>query len=68
MELCRDGNHSFKVIDRVENDPLSESVTRWCTVCGSLVTDLEFDGRVRPGGVLPIQHSELYIKTLKGIS
>lgn len=67
MELCRGGNHSFSVIRRVGND-LVEEVTRWCTVCGSLVIDFEFDGRIRPGGIMPIKHSELYIETLKGIS
>lgn len=65
MNLCRGGKHQFKEVSSRPTGSHMDEVVRWCFVCGSLVVDLEYDGRLRPGDVLPIQHPELYLETLK---
>jgi hypothetical protein len=30
----------------------SYASTKWCPYCGGIVVDEEFDGRVRPGGIM----------------
>ncbi len=60
LKICRNGNHSFEVIRREGND-LAEEVTKWCTICGSLVIDLEYDGRLKPGAIMPLRHPRLYV-------
>jgi hypothetical protein len=48
QEKCRKGNHPFKEIYRNGSD-LKEDVVRWCPVCGTVVIDVDFDGRTNPG-------------------
>lgn len=37
------------------DDPISESVVRWCPQCGAVVVDIECDGRIYPGRVRKMQ-------------
>ncbi len=32
-----------------------ETVVRWCTDCGSVVIDTDYDGRTQPGAILPMR-------------
>ncbi len=41
--------HNLKEIYRYDERDHSE-VVRWCEDCGAIVVDLEFDGRLSPGG------------------
>ena len=45
---CQTGTHKFEEIYRYGND-FEEDVVRWCSVCGSVVVDIDYDGRVNPG-------------------
>ena len=40
-------------------DAISEEVVRWCTICGSVVVDLDYDSRVKPGGVMKMRSPEV---------
>ncbi len=49
MAICRNGNHSLIEIARATVEPSIEMVTRWCSYCGGIVVDREYDNRVNPG-------------------
>lgn len=54
LQQCRKGNHTYKEILR--SGTQSEcSVARWCTVCGCVVVDTDYDGRTKPGDIMGIK-------------
>jgi len=59
MDKCKKGDHDFRVINR-RNYDLEEYVIRWCENCGCIVGDIEFDGRLKPGGLFKIKGSNLF--------
>lgn len=48
LVACRSGKHQLQNIYS-SSDPLEPVVIRWCSVCGSIVGDIESDGRIYPG-------------------
>lgn len=36
-------------------DHMSEWVVRWCSNCGAVVIDEDYDGRTKPGGVMKMK-------------
>jgi len=68
LHECNTGNHVGLIeIYRTEDLVNDESeVVRWCNICGAIVVDTEYDGRVKPGGVLKmmgpkiVDHVQLY--------
>ncbi len=50
-EECKKGNHSLQKIFESGSDTES-TVVRWCEVCGSIVIDMDYDGRTKPGEVM----------------
>ncbi|MBI4158528.1 MAG: hypothetical protein HY505_02845 [Candidatus Yanofskybacteria bacterium] len=37
----------------------TDHVVRWCPLCGSVVIDVETDGRIQPGRVMKIRSPEI---------
>ena len=60
MENCIKGKHTLTDIMSVTHWDESQQVVRWCTVCGSVVIDVDFDGRTNPGDALKMQFSDLF--------
>ena len=60
MENCIKGKHTLTDIMSVTHWDESQQVVRWCTVCGSVVIDVDFDGRTKPGDALEMQFSDLF--------
>ena len=54
MATCKNGNHSLIVILGSHHWDCDE-VVRWCKECGAVVVDIEVDGRVQPGRVMPMK-------------
>lgn len=52
-EKCKKGKHSFQKIFESGSD-MESTVVRWCEVCGSVVVDIDFDERTKPGAVMGI--------------
>ncbi len=47
---CKNGEHKLQKI--VESGGDQESiVVRWCSACGAVVVDNDYDGRTNPGAV-----------------
>jgi hypothetical protein len=40
-------------------DGLSDEVVRWCSHCGAVVVDLDFDGRTKPGYFKQVQFPKI---------
>ena len=38
---------------------MDSTVVRWCTVCGAIVIDTDYDGRTNPGQVMPMRFPEV---------
>lgn len=51
IEECRKGEHSLQKIFETGSD-MESTVVRWCEVCGSVVVDVDYDGRTKPGAVM----------------
>lgn len=58
---CLKGNHDLIEIYRSSYTYDEEGVVRWCKVCGSVVVDMEYDGRIQPGGVMKMLGSKSFI-------
>lgn len=52
---CYHGNHDLISVYRrpVESD--AEEIVRWCRTCGSIVIDLDCDGRTAPGEIMRLK-------------
>ena len=49
-----------KLIEIVKNNlAISEEVVRWCSYCGAIVVDEDYDGRTNAGQIRPIQFPKL---------
>lgn len=48
---CKNGMHPLTDIMKanVDGDPNEFMVAKWCPICGVVVVDAEYDGRVYPG-------------------
>ena len=54
---CTKGSHSLIVIYKEDHDNENEEsiVVRWCTECGAVVVDVDFDGRTAPGHIMKMR-------------
>ncbi len=57
-EKCRKGLHPFEKIVRYGPEQ-EEHVVRWCSVCGTIVIDIDVDGRTAPGNVMPARRPKI---------
>jgi len=48
----------------IGSDAVADTV-RWCTLCGSVVVDVDFDGRTNAGQVMPMRNPGLYMELLQ---
>lgn len=55
---CNGGNHNLKVVAVNSIDSQTDQVIRWCRTCGSVVGDVDVDGRIYPGRVFKMLHPE----------
>jgi valyl-tRNA synthetase len=55
---AKPGRHSFVKIYERGGDMESE-VVRWCPICGSVVVDVDFDGRTNAGQVMKMRSPEI---------
>jgi hypothetical protein len=46
IKSCFDGHHDLMVVASYGNDYDGDRVVRWCQDCGSIVVDIESDGRL----------------------
>lgn len=51
-EECNKGKHKLKEIWRFIPNDMECEVVRRCETCGSVVIDMDFDGRTNPGAVM----------------
>jgi len=60
MENCIKGDHNLVEIFSAKH-PWDESyeIVRWCDNCGAVVTDVEYDGRVNPGGTMKMKSPKI---------
>jgi hypothetical protein len=45
-------------LETIYSDPRSygeTNVVRWCSDCGAVVVDLDYDGRTKPGGIMKMR-------------
>ena len=50
-EDCKAGNHSLVEIYKIYRGQDEVEVVRWCEECGSVVVDIDCDGRIYPGAI-----------------
>lgn len=57
LSNCKAGNHNLKEISRSLYDAIGEveAVVRWCTICGSITVDEDYDGRTAPGRIMKMR-------------
>ena len=62
---CKKGNHNLEKIAEYGSD-MESKVVRWCPICGSVVVDVDYDNRLKPGGVMKMR-SPLIFATLNRV-
>lgn len=65
IESCLNNKHNLVevYVDGYEEEP--HNVVKWCTECGAVVVDTEYDGRVVPGDVMEMRIPETFKKVWK---
>ena len=60
QELCSadKGKHPFEAIYERGSHAVSQ-VVRWCPICGAVVIDVDYDGRIAAGRIMPIRNPEI---------
>ncbi len=61
IERCRAGKHKLEIVYEADTcgTGMSIEVVRWCTVCGSVVVDLDYDGRTNAGRVMKMRSPDI---------
>lgn len=52
---CKEGQHNLIVIYQCNKGSGTSEVVRWCDQCGSVVVDLDYDGRTNPGAIMKMK-------------
>lgn len=60
IEDCIKGNHDLIEVSRDYYLYNEDHVVRWCRICGSVVVDIEVDGRTRIGAIMKMKAPESY--------
>ena len=55
LKRCHTGDHKLKVIYESVEYYGATQVVRWCTVCGSIVIDIDADNRTMAGEIMPMK-------------
>ncbi len=55
LQVCRSGEHALQKIYTGHRDTVSEEVVRWCKNCGSVVVDVDYDGRINQGQMMQMR-------------
>ncbi len=58
QEECKRGNHLLLEIFESGGD-MESTVVRWCSLCGSITIDTDYDGRTKPGDVMKIRSPQI---------
>lgn len=66
--FSKNGKHKNNELEEVYSFHLgtvgnTDAVIKWCRVCGAIVIDRDYDGRISPGAIVPLQFPD-YIKEL----
>ena len=56
---CCEGNHPFEKVYATNNGYDEIIVVRWCPICGSVVVDIDKDGRTYAGNVRPFKSPQI---------
>ncbi|GEM_PF-3040044 len=57
-EECKAGNH--KLVEIYKNgSEMEETVVRWCSDCGSITVDIDYDGRTNPGAIMKMRSPKI---------
>lgn len=56
---CKAGKHELIVIYEGRRNTLCEETVRWCVNCGSIVVDLDYDGRTNAGQIMKMRSPEI---------
>lgn len=52
---CPKGNHNLvEILQSYHSWDGSRKVARWCEICGAIVVDIDYDGRINPGGYMKL--------------
>lgn len=49
LNKCKKGEHHLEAIFESSEILGASDVVRWCNICGSVVVDVDVDGRTKPG-------------------
>ena len=60
IEDCIEGNHDLIEVHRSYYLYDEDHVVRWCRACGSVVVDIEVDGRTMAGGIMKMKAPQTY--------
>lgn len=60
IKECIKGNHDLIEVNRAYYLYNEDHVVRWCKVCGSVVVDIEVDGRTMAGAIMAMKAPESY--------
>jgi len=64
MEACNKGNHPLVELTRTWLGYGGEEVVRWCPVCGSVVVDVDVDGRTMAGKIMKMRSPVVALKLI----
>ncbi len=60
LSNCKAGKHSLEIIYRGHYYSMStQEIVRWCMICGSVVIDVDFDGRTNPGQIMQMRSPQI---------
>ena len=62
LAYCRNGEHNLITVFSEPSGAEATSI-RWCTVCGSVVGDLDYGGRTHPGRIFKMKFPEIKKQT-----
>lgn len=60
--MCDGKKHNLVELYRHGYAEDTVTVVRWCTECGAVVVDVDYDGRTSPGGVVPMRFPTMLYK------
>lgn len=67
-EGCVTGNgHDYEEILSAGKHGGSQETVRWCAQCGSVVVDVDFDGRTHPGKVMNLRSPSISRAALRQV-
>jgi hypothetical protein len=47
LEECKRGNHNlYTLVSQGVEIPDCDKITKWCSICGCVLQDIEYDGRI----------------------